>query len=111
MANLNRDLLHGTVHHPAKFYADTEILKGLEGERRFGRTDGRMDRQTDGRAAGRNDRRQYPSAPMAAEGNKSTGKATLKLSSIEVVASLCNIRQSFTTRRWLNVPTAAPQEP
>ena len=40
----------------------TEIIKELERERRSGRTDRQMD--------GRNDRRQYPSAQMAAGGNK-----------------------------------------
>ena len=47
---------------PPYFRLIDKIFKKLEQERRSGRTD----RET----AGRNDRRQYPSALMAAKGNK-----------------------------------------
>ena len=49
---------------PPSFRLITEILKAIERERRSARTDGQTDSQTDGG----NDRRQYPSAPMAANG-------------------------------------------
>ena len=47
-----------------KFISQSMLQKGLENRR--------TNRWTDGRPTGRNDRRQYPSVPMVAEGNKLT---------------------------------------
>ena len=56
------DLLHGTVHYPTKLQADSWNPWRIRAVTSF-----RTDRRTDGRPTGHNDRRQYPSTPMATE--------------------------------------------
>ena len=53
---------------PTNFRPIDAILKELKRQCRSRRTDGRTDRPTDGLLGGRMEQRQYPSAPMAAEG-------------------------------------------
>ena len=64
---------------PPNFRLLAEILKELEREHCSGRTDGLMVGQTDGQMARRNDRGQYPSTPMAAEGKKNSAESDLLL--------------------------------
>ena len=84
---------------PPKFRLIPETLKELELWALFGTGRQRPDRQMDRQTAGSNDRRQYPSEPMMAEGKSCNQNSIYPLQGINIISKFQS-QQHFTKAKY-----------